>query len=114
MLRPFRAFNPAEVRACLDAAGGADSLRLTFFKEGDIGNDGVWDICTLEGPRLLLVLPWLTAHSSWLNVDRQGLEKAVRKSGDGSGELEVARVGSGEVGKSRAEWSGEWRMRRGR
>jgi hypothetical protein len=47
MLRPFRAFDAEEVRECLDVNGGVDRLRLTFFKEGDIGNDGVWDIWKL-------------------------------------------------------------------
>ncbi len=50
MLRPFRTCDAAEVRECLDVAGGADKLHLTFFKEGDIGHDGVWDIWKLEGP----------------------------------------------------------------
>ena len=47
---PFRAFDAEEVQECLREAGGADKLRLTYFKEGDIGNDGVWDIWKLEGP----------------------------------------------------------------
>ena len=55
MLSPFRAFDAEEVRSASTANGGVDKLRLTFFKEGDIGNDGVWDIWKLEGPGLLVV-----------------------------------------------------------
>ncbi|MGO9463193.1 MAG: DUF3500 domain-containing protein [Isosphaeraceae bacterium] len=68
MLRPFRACDAAEVRACLESSGGVDKLRLTFAKEGDIGNDGVWDIWKLEGP----AFSWLFRGSphvhTWLNV----------------------------------------------
>lgn len=47
---PFRAFDVEEVRNCLSDAGGVDPLRLTYYKEGDIGEDQVWDIWKLEGP----------------------------------------------------------------
>jgi len=68
MLRPFRSCDAAEVRSCLESSGGVDKLRLTFAKEGDIGNDGVWDIWKLEGP----AFSWLFRGSphvhTWLNV----------------------------------------------
>lgn len=71
MLRPFRACDAEEVRECLAAAGGHDKLRLTYAKEGDIGNDGVWDIWKLEGP----AFSWLFRGSphvhTWLNVARK-------------------------------------------
>ena len=73
MLRPFRAFDAEEVRACLENNGGVDKLRLTFFKEGDIGNDGVWDIWKLEGPRVLVVLPRLAARPYLAQRGEQGL-----------------------------------------
>ena len=47
---PFRAFDVEEIQTCLRDAGGADKLRLIYFKEGDIGNDGVWDMWKIEGP----------------------------------------------------------------
>ena len=59
---PFRAFDVEEVQECLREAGGADKLRLTYFKEGDIGDDQVWDIWKLEGPGVRLVLPRLAAR----------------------------------------------------
>ena len=78
MLRPFRAFDAEEVRVCLDANGGVDKLRLTFFKEGDIGNDGVWDIWKLEGPGVLVVLPRLTPRPHLAQRRTQGLIAGTR------------------------------------
>lgn len=71
MLRPFRACDAAETRECLEAAGGADKLRLTFFKEGDIGDDQVWDIWKLEGPAFAWYFRGSPHVHTWLNVARQ-------------------------------------------
>ena len=71
MLRPFRACDAAEVRECLDTAGGPDKLRLTFFKEGDIGSDGVWDIWKLEGPAFSWYFRGSPHVHTWLNVARR-------------------------------------------
>jgi hypothetical protein len=68
MLRPFRAFDAEEVRSCLDANGGVDKMRLTFFKEGDLGNDGVWDIWKLEGPAFSWYFRGSPHVHTWLNV----------------------------------------------
>jgi hypothetical protein len=71
MLSPFRAFDADEVRECLGANGGVDKLRLTFFKEGDIGNDGVWDIWKLEGPAFSWFFRGSPHVHTWLNVARK-------------------------------------------
>jgi hypothetical protein len=71
MLRPFRACDASEVRECLEAAGGPDKLRLTYAKEGDIGNDGVWDIWKLEGPAFSWFFRGSPHVHTWLNVARK-------------------------------------------
>jgi hypothetical protein len=71
MLRPFRSCDAAEVRECLDLNGGVDKLRLTFFKEGDIGDDGVWDIWKLEGPAFSWYFRGSPHVHTWLNVARK-------------------------------------------
>jgi hypothetical protein len=71
MLRPFRAFDAAEVRECLDENGGVDRLRLLYFKEGDIGNDGVWDIWKVEGPAFSWYFRGSPHVHTWLNVARR-------------------------------------------
>jgi Protein of unknown function (DUF3500) len=71
MLMPFRSCDVEEVQECLEANGGADTLRLTFFKEGDIGNDGIWDIWKLEGPAFAWYFRGSPHVHTWLNVARK-------------------------------------------
>jgi hypothetical protein len=71
MLRPFRSCDAAEVRECLDAAGGPDKLRLTYYKEGDIGNDKIWDIWKVEGPAFAWYFRGSPHVHTWLNVARK-------------------------------------------
>jgi Protein of unknown function (DUF3500) len=71
MLQPFRAVDAAEVRECLDENGGVDKLRLTFFKEDDLGGDGVWDRWMLEGPAFAWYFRGSPHVHTWLNVARK-------------------------------------------
>ncbi|AMV39193.1 DUF3500 domain-containing protein [Planctomyces sp. SH-PL62] len=68
MLVNFRECDAAEVRRCLEASGGVDKLRLTFFQEDDIGADGVWDIWKLEGPAFSWYFRGAPHVHTWLNV----------------------------------------------
>ncbi len=61
----------AEVRECLDEAGGIDKLRLTYFKEGDIGDDGTWDMWKVEGPAFSWYFHGSPHVHTWLNVARK-------------------------------------------
>ena len=58
-----RKFTPASI-----AMAGVDKLRLTFFKENDLGNDGVWDIWKLEGPAFSWFFRGSPHVHTWLNV----------------------------------------------
>lgn len=71
MLTPFRACDVAEVQECLAANGGVDKLQLTYFKEGDIGGDGVWDVWKLEGPAFAWYFRGAPHVHTWLNVARR-------------------------------------------
>ena len=71
ILSPFRICDVEEVRACLESNGGVDKLRLTYFKEGDIGNDGVWDILKVEGPAFSWYFRGSPHVHTWLNVARK-------------------------------------------
>jgi len=68
---PFRAFDVEEVQECLREAGGADKLRLTYFKEGDIGADRIWDIWKLEGPAFAWYFHGHPHVHTWANVARK-------------------------------------------
>ncbi len=68
---PFRAFDVEEVQECLREAGGADKLRLTYFKDGDIGDDQVWDIWKLEGPAFAWFFHGSPHVHTWVNIARK-------------------------------------------
>lgn len=68
---PFRSVDVEELQECLRDAGGADKLRLTYFKEGDIGNDGVWDMWRLDGPAFSWYFHGSPHVHTWLNVARK-------------------------------------------
>lgn len=68
MVMPYRALDVAEVRECLDEEGGIDKLRLTYFKEGDIGEDGVWDMWRLDGPAFAWFFRGSPHVHTWLHV----------------------------------------------
>lgn len=71
LLLPFRISDADEVKACLEAAGGLDPLRLTFYSDGDIGKDGVWDVWKLEGPAFAWYFHGEPHVHTWLNVARK-------------------------------------------
>jgi hypothetical protein len=50
LLEPYRVEDRDEALAALRAQGGLDGTRLSFFKDDDIGDDGVWDNWRIEGP----------------------------------------------------------------
>jgi hypothetical protein len=70
-LQPFRQPDVDEVMECLREAGGVDKLRLMYSKEGDIGEDGVWDIWKLEGPAFAWFFRGSPHVHTWLNVARK-------------------------------------------
>jgi hypothetical protein len=50
LLEPFRQSDQDDVVRCLKVQGGLDACHLAFYKEGDLGEDGLWDNWRLEGP----------------------------------------------------------------
>jgi hypothetical protein len=70
LVRPYRKIDVDEVRACLDGSGGIDQLRLTFYKEGNLGDDDTWDNWKLEGPAFAWFFRCSPHAHVWLNVAR--------------------------------------------
>jgi hypothetical protein len=50
LIEPYRQSDRDEAVACLKAQGGLDECSLAFYKDYDLGNDGIWDNWRLEGP----------------------------------------------------------------
>jgi hypothetical protein len=68
LLEPYRTVDRDEVRGCLSRQGGLDRCRLAFYREGDIGDDGVWDNWRLEGPAFVWHFRGAPHVHVWVNV----------------------------------------------
>ncbi|MDB4641967.1 DUF3500 domain-containing protein [Verrucomicrobia bacterium] len=53
VLAPFRKQDADEALKLIEQAG-MDHLHMAFFKNQDLGNDGVWDVWQIEGPSSLM------------------------------------------------------------
>ncbi|RIK83389.1 MAG: hypothetical protein DCC67_06000 [Planctomycetota bacterium] len=68
LIEPYRQSDRDEVVACLTAQGGIDACHLAFYREGDIGDDKVWDIWRLEGPSFVWHWRGSPHVHVWVNV----------------------------------------------
>jgi hypothetical protein len=79
LLEPYRVSDRDEARRCLarqaassgtDAEGakGLDACRLVFYRQGDIGNDAVWDNWRLEGPSFVWHYRGAPHVHVWVNI----------------------------------------------
>jgi len=68
LVEPFRKSDQKEVMRCLDVQGGLDHCHLAFYKEGDMGGDGVWDNWRLEGPSFVWYFRGAPHVHVWINV----------------------------------------------
>src|SRR5262249_55047652 len=68
LIAPFRTEDQDEVRQCLQKQGGLDKCSLAFYKDGDIGDDGVWDNWRLEGPAFVWYFRGTPHIHVWVNV----------------------------------------------
>jgi Protein of unknown function (DUF3500)/TAT (twin-arginine translocation) pathway signal sequence len=68
LIEPYRQSDRDRAVACLDAQGGLDRCALAFYREGDIGNDQVWDCWRLEGPAFVWYFRGSPHVHVWVNV----------------------------------------------
>ena len=52
LLAPFREKDRVESMKLVEA-NGFDNLHISYYKNQDIGNDGVWDVWMVEGPAMV-------------------------------------------------------------
>jgi hypothetical protein len=67
LLAPFRKPDADEALKLVESAG-FENLHMAFFKQGDIGEDGVWDIWQLEGPNMLWYFRGYPHVHTWVNI----------------------------------------------
>jgi hypothetical protein len=68
LVEPYRQSDRDEVTACLKAQGGLEGCHLSYFAQGDIGKDGVWDVWRLEGPSFVWHYRGNPHVHVWVNV----------------------------------------------
>ena len=68
LIEPYRKEDRDKVQDCLKKQGGLDKCTLTFYKEGDIGDDGEWDNWRLEGPSFVWYFRGQPHVHIWINV----------------------------------------------
>ena len=68
LIEPYRQSDRDEVIACLKAQGGLDRCSLAFYRQGDLGNDQVWDCWRLEGPSFVWYFRGTPHVHVWVNV----------------------------------------------
>lgn len=67
LLAPFRPQDSAEVMKLIDTAG-LEHLHMAFYKNHDVGNDGVWDVWQIEGPSALFYFRGDPHVHAWIHV----------------------------------------------
>jgi len=78
LLSPYRPSDADEAMQTLKANGGLDKLHLSFYKNEDLGNDGVWDIWRLEGPAFVWHFRGAPHVHTWVNVAKDAKESHIR------------------------------------
>ncbi len=67
MLAPFRKEDREESLKLIEKSG-FDHLHLSFFKDEDIGQDGVWDTFQIEGPNMIWLFRGDPHVHTWLHI----------------------------------------------
>jgi len=68
LIEPYRKEDQDEALECLQKQGGLEKCHLTFYKDGDLGNDGEWDNWRLEGPAFVWYFRGTPHVHVWVNV----------------------------------------------
>lgn len=67
LLAPFRKPDADEALKFIEAAG-FDKLHMAFYKNEDVGNDGVWDVWQIEGPDMIWYFRGDPHVHVWVNI----------------------------------------------
>jgi len=72
LLAPFRKSDADEAMKLIEA-GGFDNLHMAFYKNMDIGQDGVWDVWQVEGPSMVWYFRGAPHVHTWVNIREPGV-----------------------------------------
>ena len=68
IMSPYRQEDVDEVLELVKAGGGFEKMHISFYSEGDLGDDGVWDIWRLESPSLVCHFRGAPHVHAYINV----------------------------------------------
>lgn len=68
LLAPFRDRDRNEAMKLIEAAGGIGELSMAFYRNRDLGNDGIWDVWKLESPTMVWYFRGSPHVHVWVNV----------------------------------------------
>ena len=68
MLNMYRKSDVDEALKCIDANGGLDALTISYFDEGNIGDDEIWDRWMVEGPGMVWYFRGTPHVHTWVNI----------------------------------------------
>jgi hypothetical protein len=70
LLAPFREKDRAESIKLVEA-NNLDNLHISYYKNLDVGNDGVWDVWMVEGPAMVWYFRGSPHVHTWVNIRAQ-------------------------------------------
>lgn len=68
LLLPFRKKDADEAMRYIQANSGVERLHMSFYKNMDIGSDGVWDVWQLESPNMIWYFRGAPHVHTWVNI----------------------------------------------
>lgn len=68
LLFPFRKEDREEAMKHIRSSGGVEALSMSFYKNHDIGDDGVWDVWQLESRNMLWFFRGSPHVHVWVNI----------------------------------------------
>jgi hypothetical protein len=68
LLLPFRKRDTDEAMKYIKAHGGVESLSMSFYKNLDVGDDGVWDVWQLESDTMIWYFRGHPHVHTWVNI----------------------------------------------
>ncbi len=70
LIYPFRKRDADEAMKYIDGKGGAKSLHMAFYKNMDIGSDGVWDVWQLESANMVWYFRGYPHVHTYVNIQK--------------------------------------------
>jgi hypothetical protein len=68
LLLPFRRQDAEEAMRYIKKEGKLDGLTLSFYKSGDLGNDGIWDNWQLQSRNMVWYFRGSPHVHVWVNI----------------------------------------------